>query len=510
VNTTAGTGTGGGGASGSGASGGTSARGGEGGDGENSGSDVSDGTSAGGEFGEGGDNAGGQAGETAEPVPAPRLTDLNVAGTRLPLGPAFDPDTLRYVAYPTLPAEELTVTAVAAEGLTLDIAHAAAESGIPLTLPDIRPDTTFDVTVTNSEGASRSYSVVYVPTSFPELRVTVREPGAATDPLYVSPNFGGSRYVIKFNNDGVPLFYDHQPRPAYDFKKHPNGLLSYAADRELIGHAQVLLDSDYQPIDEVTAIGLGNTDQHDFLILPNGNFVVMGWVTTERDLSSYGGPAQQEVTDAVLQELTPERDVVFQWNTWGNVPYDENLSVSDEDYAHANSIFVDADDNWIVSFRATSQVLKIDRESGEVLWRFSGVSNEFTIEGDPFGGLCGQHTASRLENGNLLVFDNGQNCDPDLPDRGELTRIVEYTLDEENLSAELVWSYSRQGLYAGSQGSAQRLANGNTLIGWGKQSGVSATMVSEVTRSGDVVFEVEARLRDDSIPVSYRAWRFPD
>ncbi len=73
---------------------------------------------------------------------------------------------------------------------------------------------------------------------------------------------------------------------------------------------------------------------------------------------------------------------------------------------------------------------------------------------------------SRLEDGHILIFDNGRDCLPDVQNgRNGQTRIIEYELDEENMTAELVWSYTRPGEEAVSQGSAQRLDNGNTFIG---------------------------------------------
>ena len=70
------------------------------------------------------------------------------------------------------------------------------------------------------------------------------------------------------------------------------------------------------------------------------------------------------------------------------------------------------------------------------------------------------------------------------------------------MTATLVWSYERDGHYALSQGSAQRLANGNTFIGWGS---VKSTLATEVDAEGRIVFDMAA-----SDFISYRAWRFAD
>jgi hypothetical protein len=99
------------------------------------------------------------------------------------------------------------------------------------------------------------------------------------------------------------------------------------------------------------------------------------------------------------------------------------------------------------------------------------------------------------------MFDNGDMREGE----NRVSRAAEYEIDEENLTATLVWSFSdRLGRYTGSLGSAQRLANGNTLIGWGSAPPTGAS-VTEVTPTGEIVFAL-------SLPpseISYRAYRFP-
>jgi hypothetical protein len=172
-----------------------------------------------------------------------------------------------------------------------------------------------------------------------------------------------------------------------------------------------------------------------------------------------------------------------------------------------NSVFVDTDGNWIVSANGLAQVLKIDRNTGDVLWRLGGKQNDFTFIDDPYPGFCAQHTATRVDGGNLLLFDNGSACWPKMPDRGKLTRVVEYEIDEEEMTARLVWSFDRDGTYAGSAGSAQRLPNGNTFIGWGNSH--DPPMATEVDREGNIVFEFDAN-GPEALAVSYRAHRFAD
>lgn len=85
------------------------------------------------------------------------------------------------------------------------------------------------------------------------------------------------------------------------------------------------------------------------------------------------------------------------------------------------------------------------------------------------------HHPTLLENGNLLIFDNGTF-------RG-WSRVVEL----EPASREIVWEYRGdppESFFTSSRGSAQRLSNGNTLI-----TDSMSGRVFEVTRGGEIVWE---------------------
>ena len=132
-----------------------------------------------------------------------------------------------------------------------------------------------------------------------------------------------------------------------------------------------------------------------------------------------------------------------------------------------------------------------------------GRSNQFSFVNDPYANLCWQHTATILPNGNLLVFDNGQLCWPISDTRGDLTRVVEYRIDPEALTATLIWSYSQEGAFTRARGSAQRLSNGNTLIGWGSGVPITAT---EIDANRNKIWELTAQLNGEPTG-SYRAFR---
>jgi hypothetical protein len=95
------------------------------------------------------------------------------------------------------------------------------------------------------------------------------------------------------------------------------------------------------------------------------------------------------------------------------------------------------------------------------------------------------------------LFDNHNDQQP------QVSRALEYAVDETARTATLVWEWQTDPpLYAIAMANTQRLANGNTFIGWGTNSLPSTT---EVTPDGKVAFE----LAFGGSNVTYRAFRLP-
>ena len=118
--------------------------------------------------------------------------------------------------------------------------------------------------------------------------------------------------------------------------------------------------------------------------------------------------------------------------------------------------------NVLVSFRHQDTVAIFDWEANELVWAWGQ------------GEISGQHDATVLPNGNILIFDNGL-------DRGA-SRIVEL----DPLQKEIVWEYEAaepKDFFSLRKGSSQRLANGNTLIA-NSDSGDAF----EVTPAGEMVW----------------------
>jgi len=357
-----------------------------------------------------------------------------------------------------------------------------------------------------------------LPANFPAITVT------AHDAQRVSPGYiflaswsqfpGSGTYLMILDNDGKPVQgdkYRELLKTAGDFKMQPNGLLSYAQTLAPLPYTggwdveQKIVDDTLTNVLETIQMRNGYLAEfHDFQLLPNGNALIMGYYLSEVDLSQIvsGGNPGALVSGWVIQELDAQRNAVFQWRSWDHYNFEndtfQNPTASMISRFHLNDLNLDVDGNLIAG--TPTEIRKINRQNGEVMWTLGGPLNEFTIVGagvdaDDFGG----HGAYRLPNGNFLSYDNSH---------GTVTsRALEYCLDETNKVATLVWSYTPPTTIAGrATGYAQRLPNGNTFICWGIPRNANVPICTEVTPAGEKVFELT--FNNTSIQ-SYRAFRFP-
>ena len=307
-------------------------------------------------------------------------------------------------------------------------------------------------------------------------------------------------YMMILENNGFPAFFRKARGQAFDFKKQRNGLLSYML-RKAGPDYYYTMDNTYTVVDSYTTQGGYNLDMHDFQIMPNGHVLMIGDDRQIMDLSQIvaGGDTAAVVVGSVIQELDNSKNLVFQWRTSDFFNITDaviDLTRKVVRYSHVNAIEIDHDGNIMISSRNQSEVTKIDRDTGQIIWRMGGNNNEFTLEGDTQWFSC-QHDIRRLATGNVTVYNNGNQNNP------IESRAVEYALDETNMIATVVWEYRNDPpIYARAMGSARRLPGGNTLIGWGRSP---AADVTEVHPDGTIALELTFLNKVNT----YRVFRYP-
>jgi len=262
-----------------------------------------------------------------------------------------------------------------------------------------------------------------------------------------------------------------------------------------------IADQTYHVIATVKAGNGLNADAHEFLLTPQGTALVTIYDPATADLSSIGGVKNARVWEGSIQEIDVSTGkVIFEWHSLGKVGFDESYwplpdsPTAAWDYIHINSIALDDDGNLLLSARHTSTVYKIDRHTGEVIWRLGGKKSDFHLA--PDSGFSFQHNAVAEGHNVIRIFDNEVNPKPVLP----WSRIIWLKLDPSAKTATLIRSIAHPDhLSAISQGSAQVLDNGNTFVGWGQTA-----HFSEFDSNGRMIFDATLPKGYDT----YRAYRF--
>ena len=145
----------------------------------------------------------------------------------------------------------------------------------------------------------------------------------------------------------------------------------------------------------------------------------------------------------------------------------------------------------LISFRELGAIGVVDADTEELVWAVKGY---WVLQHDP----------RILDNGNLLLFDNGGNYA--VP--AGRSRVVEF----DPASMRIVWQYAgtpESPLASDIRSYVQRLGNGNTLI-----TESNGGRILEVDGNGDIVWEFVNPVRGgpegERIPVICKAQRLDE
>jgi len=354
----------------------------------------------------------------------------------------------------------------------------------------------------------------------PPLEFTFYDSAASTGyyfmiPYRAMPPFTYDHPQLIVDSAGRIVFYRIIPgttgvgTSTLDFKVHPNGVMSYWSPLEQMFF---FMDSTFTVIDSLKPANGFETDPHEMLITSDNHYVILAKETRIMNLSGYymfginhnqPGSSNAEVMGAVIQEFDENKNLVWEWKAHDHLAFGDvnELYLSNAnrvDWTHSNAIDRDTDGNYLMSMRHFDEIIKINRQTGAVIWRFGGNANQFTITGDPVG-FSGQHDVRRAPNGNLTLMDNGQY------NNYEMARGVEYSLNEIALTANLVWEFIYDSaMFSTSLGSHRTMNNGCHLIDYGTNQEPYPWMVL-VKPDKSVAMELEC----PNSYTSYRVYNYP-
>ena len=470
----------------------------------------------------------------------------------------------------------------------VDIGEAAKLSHV-VPILGLRPDRTHmvRVVVADENGRTSTSEILNIttdplPGDFPPIDVRVSEPARMEpgvtmfEPVYRSTD-GEERadhLLVAVDESGEVVWYYRAERPVSDARRLQNGNLLYRTGRagplyeiDMLGNTVFEWHTNRTPEDHVGSDSIHvhtDTLHHETFETRSGNIVAIS--TELRTYENYPGSdsivdAPKEASDVlgdVLVEFSRQGDVLREvrlldlldpyrigYNSldWGGAwrvlfPQEEETRPR-RDWAHANAVVLDAGERYaIVSLRHQDAVVKIDWQTGELVW-ILGSHDGWAPEWQayllqPKGELLWpyhQHAPMITPDGTVLLFDNGnyrvRPFDEPMPPSESFSRAVEYLIDEDTMEVSEVWSYGGPGdesFFARFLGDADWMPQtGNVLINYGglvsdevgrpivDGPGHNWVRIVEVTKEtpAEKVFEL---FIDDEPPAGwsvYRAERLP-
>jgi hypothetical protein len=244
---------------------------------------------------------------------------------------------------------------------------------------------------------------------------------------------------------------------------------------------------------------------HDVELTPDGKLLVLTFqrrlvtsihrtVETRDDQLTLLDPngtvlASHSMLEAVghhpgIFRLKPVQPTVLGGPPWMDVFHSNSVEwLHDEHLGGRHPVY--APDNILVCFRHQDRVAVFNWPRDEVVWAWGDRE------------LSGPHDAHILDNGHILVFDNG------------LGRAASRAIELDPLTNKIVWEYQGtppRSFYTESKGSVQRLPNGNTLMAESDRG-----RALEVTPAGETVWQFVCphKLANGQRAAIIRMRRFP-
>ena len=318
----------------------------------------------------------------------------------------------------------------------------------------------------------------------------------------------GWRYAAIFDRNGVPVWWYRASGEPDNFQVLPDGTVAFDPVDEASFQT-----GDYEIrtlkgrlIRVVRGAGGATADIHEIQLLPNGNYLIGAQVEYQADTTAFGGSADSTVIGIEIQELTPDGDLVWHWDSRDHIGLEEtgrwwdNPILDNEPYdvVHWNSAELVGKHRCCsrsgTSTRSTRSTAAAATSSGSsAAPRRRRASTSATTRMATTRSAASTMPAS-LPDGTITVHDNRTGL-------GEPPRAVRYRIEPRPGTARLVQSITDPGCPDSfCCGSARRLDGGDWLIAWGGDGRVRA-----YDRGGSRLFQ----LRVGGMGFSYRAIPVP-
>lgn len=377
---------------------------------------------------------------------------------------------------------------------------------------EISSDAKILITYVNNESGSTTATTTIntLPSGITTGPVVTNNP----DPGYYYSAYG--TYIFKMDTQGSLVFYKYVSGGSYFNRVEIDGVVYYSylstssssISSSGTGYAHkkaVIMNDDYEEIDTVECV-IGNDDvqtgmpleNHQFNVLGEKHYLVGAYVplTVKNIPSSVSSSSSgtkvlaafvQEIKDGVVEFewLSTDYEELYAYNTSANYTSYSANSNSYLDYIHINSSVIDPyDGNVMMSFRAISTILKVNKSTGEIMWRLCGAGDDFNLTSDQT--FVGQHDIKITGEGEFTIFNNGATSPYGSSSLN--SSAMKFNLDEVNLKVNSYERYNKSGTLTYAEGSAQELATGRYVMGWGRTSSSTYLFSEEDFLTGETLF----------------------
>ena len=310
-----------------------------------------------------------------------------------------------------------------------------------------------------------------VPGSIPEFEVMVTNealvtPGITLFGLATATHDPNEPMYMGVDEAGEIVWYYNDVEADHDITNREARLLRDGRILVSIKNGFRLIDLAGNTLREIKGgPNVGSGLHHDVILLENNNFAALGTEQQTITVPELGGDVL--LRGDTIVELDANNDVQWKWSAFdhldtqsfpGQLAKKKKKKKGDHDWTHANALqSVDDGTALLMSLRHQHEVVKIDRATGEIMWRLGPFGDFELLDGEWF---YAQHAPELYDDGRILIHDNG-NERPNSPPY--YSRGVMYQLDFEAMTATQLWSYTCPE-YGSFLGDIDLLESGNILV----------------------------------------------
>ena len=379
-------------------------------------------------------------------------TDYSLDEPKIILNPYQISPLTALVLFKTSQPEAVTVTIAGKDALTTFTHQFPAATEHRLPIYGLYPGTENKVEVKVSyQTKELTIKTEPLPDDFPKTVSVVSDRGQLINQLYFMTGSSEHARTSAFDVNGDVRWYVTKDL-GWEIKRSSlNNKLLLSSDR--------LMMSPYYNtgIFEMDLLGKIYTEytipggyHHDYYERENGNLIIAS-----------GGIDQQHTTvEDVIVEIDRQTGNIIKTVDLSKIwPTDTGKSIAwtARDWFHNNSVWLDEERNeLIVSGRHQDAVVILDYNTKAVKYIIGspeGWSDEMLPKfpkpiGDNFEWQWLQHAAKALPNGDILLFDNGNNktkdADKQVPPEKSYSRAVVYRINRDNHTIAQIWQYGKE------------------------------------------------------------------